>query len=802
VANETGRVTGTGDSTQLEHKSSLTVARTLRLASVLVLLAFVAFMFASYLSVGSIDSSFHEVVSVDQPSLEAAGDMDDAADEATIAFLESLVTDDRISSAGAWLAFDRSVKKYQELIRGANQDELSEEAARLFGHLNRLGLRLVADDELRRRLYTEVQSGFESMDDEVEGIPYLAHFEGDIEENARMVSNYGVHPSNANKRESLAEFEEFVEELLAAIDEAKGPKQEDGLRTMLGQVRAYQSNQMRIVALTEREARTLPIFSDIQSELDDVLEDGIYSQVQMSLEERNERAAATVEKSKLVLITSLAVGLALGLGALLWVRRRITQPVGRLMALIAKHGKADENDEGDLDRGDEFGVLARALSGAATQRAVLEEELRRQALEDPLTGLANRTLFKDRVEHALARRRDDDKTVAVAFLDLDDFKTINDSLGHAAGDELLIEVARRIKESVRTSDTAARLGGDEFAVLLDDVDDVVVPAQRILDALSKPIELEGKPVIVHGSVGIALYKPGDTSVDLLRNADVAMYGAKAEGKGRFMAFDQTMHSAAVARFELKNELLSAIQNDQFVLHFQPIMDLATNRRTAVEALIRWDHPTRGLVGPGEFIPLAEETGAIIPIGRWVLETACAQVATWRRSRDSRDLRLSVNVSPSQLKDSAIVQDVSRALAQSGLPADALVLEITESAFLLSHDEIAERVVELAALGVVIALDDFGSGYSSLGYLSKLPIGILKIDRSFVDGIDRGPEDAAVAQAIIRLGHTLGLEIIAEGIETSGQLAELRRRDCHLGQGYLLGRPAAPEPVAPLTVSIA
>jgi diguanylate cyclase (GGDEF)-like protein len=802
VRNEIGRVAVPGASSTNERISSLTVARTLKLASVLVLLAFVAFMFASYLSIETIDASFHDVVSIDQPSLDAAGDMDAAADEATIAFLESLVTNDRISSAGAWLAFNRSMRKYQNLVRGSTPDELSEKARDLFSRVNVLGLRLVADDERRNRLHTEVQDGFEAMDDSVEDVRYLAKFEGDIEENARMVSNYGVNPSPENKKESADEFEEFIHEIQVDLRKAARPEVIADLKSMLDNIRGFRDAQEEIASLTEREARTLPEFLSIRTELDQVLEEGIYERVQASLEQRNELAEGTVESSKAVLIGSLIAGVTLGLGALLWVRRRISQPVGRLMNLIARHGAADSSDEKDLGRADEFGVLARALSGAAKQRAELEAELRRQALEDPLTGLANRTLFKDRVEHALSLRREEGKSVAVAFLDLDDFKTINDSLGHAAGDELLIHVARRIKDSIRTSDTAARLGGDEFAVLLEDVEDISVPAYRILQSLAEPIDLEGKPVTVHGSVGIALHQPGQTASDLLRNADVAMYGAKAQGKGRFMPFDQTMHSAAVQRFELKNELLAAIEGGEFTLHYQPIMDLTTNRRTAVEALIRWEHPERGMINPGDFIPLAEETGAIVPIGRWVLDTACAQVATWRRSPSSRDLRLSVNVSPNQLKDGSIVEDVARSLARAGLPAEALVLEITESAFLLSHEEIAERVVELAALGVVIALDDFGSGYSSLGYLSKLPIGILKIDRSFVDGIDQGPEEAAVAQAIIRLGHTLGLEIIAEGIETSGQLAELRRRECHLGQGFLLGRPSAPERSGTLTVSVA
>ena len=791
-----GRVTSPVDEVPrgtsiLARRGWLTIAGTLKLACVFVLVGFVAFMFASYLSVQSIDKSFSEVAEVDQPSLEAAKAMDGAADEAMISFLESLVTDERVSSLNAEGAFLHSMESYQTLVRDMSQDGLSDSATQLFERLQLMGGRLVSDDQRRAHTFTELQTRFEAMDDQVVEIPFLSHLEGDVEENARMVSNYSANPSAESKEQALEEFAEFFDELLETR-KAADKSELAAVNSVTAEVRELEQSLLLIISLTERSAVTLPKFLSLRSELDEVLENGIYGRARDSLSQRNDQATETVESSKLVLIASLAIGLLLGLGGLLWVRTRISHPVGRLMSQIARRGEADAANEADLGRRDEFGVLARALADATSQQVALEEELRRQALEDPLTGLANRTLFKDRVEHALKRRREDGKSIAVAFLDLDDFKTVNDSLGHAAGDELLVEIARRIEQSVRTSDTTARLGGDEFAVLLDDVEDVAAPAQRILQALEAPIRLEGKPVTVHGSVGIALHEPGLTAADLLRNADVAMYRAKAEGKGSFRAFDQTMQGAAVERFELKNELLSAIADDEFRLHYQPIMDLTTGSRVAVEALVRWEHPLRGMVGPGDFIPLAEETGAIVAIGSWVLDTACAQVAAWRRRPDSSELRLCVNVSPIQLGDPSLVADVSRALSRAGLPPQALVLEITESEILLSDEELAATVGELAALGVVIALDDFGSGYSSLGYLSKLPIGILKIDRSFVDGIDQGPEEAAVAQAIIHLGETLGLEIIAEGIETLGQLEELRRRGGHLGQGFLLGRPVPPE----------
>ena len=779
----------------------LTIAGTLKIVFVLVLLAFMGSMFASYLSVHSIDESFSQVVEIDRPSLETATKMADAADEAMILFLESLVTDEEASSETIEATFTQSMQDYQALVSDMSQDELSESAARLFGRLDELGGELVAADQLRQITFIDLQSRFEEMDDEVEQIPFLSGLEGDVEENARMSSNYSANPTADNKADSLEEFAEWFEELDETRKSADTPTDLAAIDRMQTDMRDFKQDLLLIISLTEQSAKTIPRFLSLRTELDEVLEDGLYARARDNLAQRNDQASQTVESSKFVLIASLVVGLLLGLVGLVWVRRRITRPVRRLMFQIRRQGEADATIEADLEQGGEFGVLARALANAESQRAALEGELRRQALEDPLTGLANRTLFKDRVEHALSRRRENGKGIAVAFLDLDDFKTVNDSLGHAAGDELLVAVAQRVKESVRTSDTAARLGGDEFAVLLDEVEDVAVPAHRILQSLAKPFELEGKPVVVNGSVGIALHEAGQTAADLLRNADVAMYKAKGEGKGVFKAFDESMHGAASERFDLKNELLTAVAHDEFRLHYQPIMDLTTGRRKAVEALIRWEHPLRGMVSPGSFIPLAEETGAIVPIGRWVLNTACAQVVEWRENPDSSDLRLCVNVSPSQLSDATLVSEVSRALTQSGLPAEALVLEITESAFLLNDEQLAVTIKDLAALGVVIALDDFGSGYSSLGYLSKLPIGIVKIDLSFVNRIDQGPEEAAVAQAIIMLGKTLRMEIVAEGIETPGQLKELVRRGCPLGQGFLLGRPAPPEQHAPLVPAV-
>ena len=528
-------------------RGRLTLARTLELTSGLVLLGFVAFVLASYLSVQSIDDSLDAVVSVDQPINEAAGDMIEAANDATIAFLQSLVSDRIVPSGEAENAFNDSVVRYETLVRNSSAEDPSDLARQLFGRLKGLGRTLVADDQRRRRSFNAVQQRLEDMDDRVEQIEFLSPFEGDVEENARLVSNYAAAPSLANKERSLEELDEFIDELVKALRAGGSKREREQLRTMFAEAQQFKQTQVRIISLTERSEDAMPRFLSISFQLDRVLGDGIDRTVEASLQRRSQKAKRTVETSKLVLVASLVLGVILGLWALLWIRSRITLPAARLMAAIGGRDQIRESNEADLARRDEFGVLARALADAATLQKVLEEELRQQALHDPLTELANRTLFKKRVEQALNRRGQAEKSFAVAFMDIDDFKMVNDSLGHAAGDELLITIARRLRESVRTSDTAARLGGDEFAVLLEDVDDaaeVAIPAQHILESVFVPIELEGELLSVQGSVGIAIHRVGQGAAELLRNADVAMYSAKSDGKGRYKIFDQTMHSAA------------------------------------------------------------------------------------------------------------------------------------------------------------------------------------------------------------------------------------------------------------------
>jgi len=438
-----------------------------------------------------------------------------------------------------------------------------------------------------------------------------------------------------------------------------------------------------------------------------------------------------------------------------------------------------------------------------SERARLVTQLEHLAFHDPLTNLPNRALFRDRVEQALARSDRYGRGVAVLFLDLDHFKNVNDSLGHEAGDRLLTEVAERLVNCIRRIDTACRLGGDEFSVLLEGVandEDLLDVPHRVLEALAQPITIAGKEFVVGASVGIARAEPGATADDVLRNADVAMYHAKSRGRGVCQVFEPYMHEAAVERLTLEGDLRRALACGEFHVDFQPIVELETSRIVGVETLLRWAHPTRGAVSPARFIPLAEETGLIVPLGAWVLREACMQVSSWRAHGEHADLHVTVNLSGRQLQDGELVGTVRRVLDESGLPPDRLVLEITESVVMQNTAVTLLRLRELRALGVRLAIDDFGTGYSSLAYLHRFPLDILKVDRAFVELLARSGEevpDVAIAQTIVQLAHSLRLATVAEGIEEPAQLEALLRFGCQFGQGYYFSPPVSPAAIEAL-----
>jgi diguanylate cyclase (GGDEF)-like protein/PAS domain S-box-containing protein len=436
-----------------------------------------------------------------------------------------------------------------------------------------------------------------------------------------------------------------------------------------------------------------------------------------------------------------------------------------------------------------------------TARKETENRLRQLAHSDPLTGLANRVLITERIDEAVSQPPSRDHGVALLLLDLDGFKAVNDSFGHAVGDELLLAVARRLSACLRSQDIAARLGGDEFAMLLESIDDEEASdvAERILAALAEPFVLRRAHVVVTASIGLVHAGRGRRTEDLLRDADVAMYQAKGAGKNQVVVFEPSMQEQVASRLRMESELRTAVTDGQFVLYYQPFVNLETRRVVGVEALVRWQHPIRGLLPPAEFIPIAEETGLIVALGRWILETACAQAAAWQPADPAALLSIAVNLSPRQLHDPDLIGFATRCLRDSGLPPSALTIEITENLLLTDSALAGARLDQLRALGVQVAVDDFGTGYSSLAYLRRYPVDILKIDRSFVTPLADGPRQAALVRSIIDLAAALDLDTVAEGVERPDQAATLAELGCHVAQGFYFSEP---QPVASIEALLA
>jgi diguanylate cyclase (GGDEF)-like protein/PAS domain S-box-containing protein len=436
-----------------------------------------------------------------------------------------------------------------------------------------------------------------------------------------------------------------------------------------------------------------------------------------------------------------------------------------------------------------------------TERHALEAELRHQAFHDSLTGLANRALFINRVEHALAHAKRHGSTMAVLYCDMHGFNRLNDSLGYSAGESALLVIADRLRSCVRGEDTVARLGGDEFGLLLDGLSshsDATLAMERIMTTLRMPVALPGAQVELQPHIGIVISNGGEeTAEDLLRDGAVAMHQAR-NYEGGYALFDPEMHTDAIRRIEVESELRSAIDESEFVLYYQPTIDLRTGRLTGVEALVRWQHPRRGLVPPMEFIPMAEESGLIVPLGQWTIKEACRQVRLWQSEIPADEpIALNVNLSARQLRHPDIVRDIADALDDTGLLPSRLVLEITESVLMVDTASTLNRLFQLKSLGVRLAVDDFGTGYSSFAYLRRFPVDILKIDKSFVDGVATEPTASALVDAMIRIGKTLRLETVAEGVEKIEQADRLRALQCDIGQGYLFSRPLPSDQITTL-----
>jgi diguanylate cyclase (GGDEF)-like protein len=492
-------------------------------------------------------------------------------------------------------------------------------------------------------------------------------------------------------------------------------------------------------------------------------------------------------RRNLTLGAVLAVLLA-ALGLLL--HRRLARPMRRLTSAIRAAGGGQDGVWAPVEGPAELGEMAEAFNGMLGERRAREADLRHRATHDVLTGMPNRAALAE----ALSRTLADGRPAAVLFLDLDRFKLVNDTHGHAVGDALLVALGRRLMTVVRPGDTVARFGGDEFVVLCpgaEEADGALAIAQRLARALEEPFLVEGHELFLTGSVGVAIGAPDDGPEDILRDADTAMYRAKEQGRPGYAFFDQGMRERSQRRLALEQELHVALERGEFRLEYQPAFDLATGELIGAEALLRWDNGLRGPVSPGEFIPIAEETGLVLPIGEWVLREACRQAATWRREL-GHGLRVSVNIAARQLTRPGLATQVLVALGETGAEPEDLVLEITEHGVLEDFAAAFRHLQEVRALGVRVSVDDFGTGWSSLSYLQRLPVDELKIDRSFVATLGVDGPSMAIVGSLVDMAHALGLQVVAEGVETADQLVELQRLGCDAVQGYLLARPARPE----------
>jgi diguanylate cyclase (GGDEF)-like protein len=556
--------------------------------------------------------------------------------------------------------------------------------------------------------------------------------------------------------------------------------------------------QLLATAVTTPSAQVQQQVAALQGSTDDAIRN-LETAQQVSaarILDRQVNAQRVEARTTTMIVVVTAIGLLVALGGGLMLSRSVARPLRRLRAAVGLFSAGALSHRVELDRRDEFAELGDALNDMAADLERSQGDLAHQALHDALTGLPNRVLLGDRLEHALTRGRRQARPVALLLIDLDGFKSVNDTLGHGVGDEVLCSAAERLRLCLREEDTAARLGGDEFAVLVDSDTraHALGVAERILRSMRPAFRHAGRELFLTASIGVAFADRGATAEALLRDADLAMYRAKNGGKNDVCVYDPSMHGEAQERLGMESGLRAALQRGEIGLHYQPVYSLDGTTLVGVEALMRWHHPQRGTVAPTEFIPVAEQSGLINTLGAWALDEACRQLREWRDTVGgdvAGDLRLSVNLSARQLADSSLPTVVAQALERHRIEPYRLMLEITESTMVTDMATTVDRLRELKELGVLLAIDDFGTGYSSLAYLQQFPIDQIKIDKTFVDRIG-SPEGQALAEGIINMARALTLEPIAEGIEDAGQLLALDRLGCRLGQGYHFARPETAE----------
>ena len=589
-------------------------------------------------------------------------------------------------------------------------------------------------------------------------------------------------------RRSSTAFDRFASQFLELAAQAEARAWLDGLRAKFNH---FASGRDELLGVLDNKRELLARFEKQRQRVESLL-GGEILPLADTRRERSVRDLGFSTRTAIVfLVVMTGIGVLVGTGTAVVLTRRIVRPILELTAGVDAIGRGILDHRISVESGDEMGQLAVSFNRMADTRQHTEETLRDLSHHDSLTKLPNRILFQLRLVEALDNAQRVNRMVAVHFLDLDHFKDINDTLGHPAGDLLLQIVAERLKVCIRRSDTVARVGGDEFAIIQTNLvysNGIMVLAKRLIDTMAKPFEIEGERVFTGTSIGITIFPHDDEDADkLLKNADLALYRAKQEGRNKFQLYDPEMNAEIQARKALEQDIREALDNAQFFLCYQPQLELSSGRISGAEALVRWRHPERGMVSPAEFIPVAEQTGLILQLTEGVLLEACTQIRAWQDA-GLPPIRVSVNLSPADFKRKDLISMIKEILEETDLSAEWLELEITEGMVMSGVEAVIATLHELAEIGIELAIDDFGTGFSSMSYLKQFPVHRLKIDQTFVRDIIANKEDASITKAIIMLGHSFGLRVVAEGVETREQLEFLRLTDCDEIQGYYFSRP--------------
>ncbi|MCZ6524717.1 MAG: EAL domain-containing protein [Alphaproteobacteria bacterium] len=788
----------------------MTIAKRVSLAIGLLLFLFFVTSAVSFLLTKRIEDDVIKLSRIDERRQHAVLEMEvRLADLARAVFAYSIASGapEKRHIHDSVVGFETSAKAFAGLSSSDEELALGEQVQGLFEESKRLGNEMVlaTDSEYAGlaalRLAAEEIDGL--LEARIQGIATGAELGAErslgalhgmrrnVVRGLGAVEAYRASPDplmRDHARRSSTAFDRFASQFLELAAQAEARAWLGGLRVKFDQ---FASGRDELLGVLDNKRELLARFEKQRQRVESLLGGEILPLADMRRERSVRDLGFSTQTAIVFLVVMTGIGVLVGTGTAVFLTRRIVRPILELTAGVDAIGRGILDHRISVESGDEMGQLAVSFNRMADTRQRTEETLRDLSHHDSLTKLPNRILFQLRLVEALDNAQRVNRMVAVHFLDLDHFKDINDTLGHPAGDLLLQIVAERLKVCIRRSDTVARLGGDEFAILQTNLvysNGIMVLAKRLIDTMAKPFEIEGERVFTGTSIGITIFPHDDEDANkLLKNADLALYRAKQEGRNKFQLYDPEMNAEIQARKALEQDIREALDNAQFFLCYQPQLELSSGRISGAEALVRWRHPKRGMVSPAEFIPVAEQTGLILQLTEGVLLEACTQIRAWQDA-GLPPLRVSVNLSPADFKRKDLISMIKEILEETDLSAEWLELEITEGMVMSGVEAVIATLHELAEIGIELAIDDFGTGFSSMSYLKQFPVHRLKIDQTFVRDIIANKEDASITKAITMLGHSFGLRVVAEGVETREQLEFLRLTDCDEIQGYYFSRP--------------